>query len=407
MRNWKSVYLKDIVISANTGLDAIKRAPIVEKETGVKCLRIQDISQKKPFGSWGNTLVTSENFEKFRLREDEIIMARTCSTGLNFFVKNNLDAVFNNGLVRIRSDKSKVASKYLYYLFMTRDFIGHIDSISGGTSVQLNMQIGDLLTYNTLLPTLPEQERIVDVLGSLDDKIDLLHRQNKTLEEMAETLFRQWFEKVEVHESTIVSTIEDIATVQNGYSFKSSEFIPEGPDTIEVLKMGHISADGGLRPSPKKDFVKRKDKYEKWILKKRDIILAMTDMKDNVVILGVPALIDHDNKYVLNQRVARIFLNDNSPFEDILILYMQMKEKNFISELQSKGNTGVQVNLGTDTIRQTKLVVPAKEFQKEIMPQLESIFNKLDHNSNHVQQLETLRDTLLPKLMSGTVSVNN
>jgi type I restriction enzyme S subunit len=123
------------------------------------------------------------------------------------------------------------------------------------------------------------------------------------------------------------------------------------------------------------------------------------------VILGVPALIDHDNKYVLNQRVGRIFLQENSLIESILILYMQMKEKNFISELQSKGNSGVQVNLGTDTIRQTKIVVPTKENQKKILPQLNSIFDKLDHNRIQVQSLENLRDTLLPKLMCGNVII--
>ena len=298
-------------------------------------------------------------------------------------------------------DKNMVVPKYLFYQLTEIDFA----NMNVGSAVP-SMTVEILNDIDILLPSLPEQERIAEILSSLDDKIDLLHRQNKTLEEMAETLFRKWFENLENHESTSILNIEDVATVQNGYSFKSSEFITEQFDTIEVLKMGHISADGGLRPSPKKDFVKRCEKFEKWILNKRDIILAMTDMKDNVVILGVPALIDQDNKYVLNQRVGRIFLKENSAIDSILILYMQMKEKNFISELQSKGNSGVQVNLGTDTIRQTKIIVPAKEFQKEILPQVESIFDKLDQNRNHTQQLETLRDTLLPKLMSGLVTVN-
>ena len=306
----------------------------------------------------------------------------------------------------LRGKKDISNSDFVYYLSRWSDVRDFAEINLHGTSGRQRFPAEAFKELILTLPQLPEQESIAEVLSSLDDKIDLLHRNNKTLEELAETLFRQWFEKVENEESTTIKNIEEVAIVQNGYSFKSSEFITEQTDTIEVLKMGHISAEGGLRTSPKKDFVKRDEKYNKWILNKRDIILAMTDMKDNVVILGVPALIDQNNKYVLNQRVGRIFLNNESLVENILILYMQMKDKNFISELQSKGNSGVQVNLGTDTIRQTKVVVPSKDTQRKILPQLESIFDKLDHNRNQVQQLETLRDTLLPKLMSGVVRVS-
>ncbi|MBI5726736.1 MAG: hypothetical protein HY965_02715 [Ignavibacteriales bacterium] len=60
--------LGDYVVSANTGLDAIKRAPIVEYETGIKCLRIQDVSQHKPIKKWGHSKVEENNFKKFQLK---------------------------------------------------------------------------------------------------------------------------------------------------------------------------------------------------------------------------------------------------------------------------------------------------------------------------------------------------
>lgn len=313
-------------------------------------------------------------------------------------------ALLNQNAVRIRKN-GDINQLFIYYHLCNSSFQDYIINTAQGSANQASITLKDIFDYKLPLPPLPEQERIAEILSSLDDKIDLLQRQNKTLEEMAETLFRQWFENIEKDESSQIMNIEDVATVQNGYSFKSSDFVSEQLDTIEVLKMGHISAEGGLRQSPKKDFVKRNEKYNKWILNKRDIILAMTDMKDNVVILGVPALIDHDNKYVLNQRVGRIFLCQNSLIADILILYMQMKDKGFISELQSKANSGVQVNLGTDSIRQTKVLVPSLENQKLILPQLECIFNKLDLNRAQTRQLEILRDTLLPKIMSGEVRV--
>jgi type I restriction enzyme S subunit len=414
MNNWKETELSNIIEIINGY--AFKSQDF--KDHGIPIIKIKNV---KPQEIKLNELsyVDKETVigkEKWKINKGDILitMSGNRSDGspdswVGKVAEFNKDGVYylNQRLSILKPIVDYVNSTFLAYLLSSWDYQLELISLSNSSGGQANISPQIVKQLKVTLPSKVEQENIAEVLTSLDKKRDLLHRNNKTLEELAETLFRQWFESVENEDSTRLMDIADVATVQNGYSFKSSEFISEQLDTIEVLKMGHISTDGGLRPSPKKDFVKRSEKYNKWILNKRDIILAMTDMKDNVVILGVPALIDHDNKYVLNQRVGRIFLKENSLLESILILYMQMKEKNFISELQSKGNSGVQVNLGTDTIRQTKIVVPTKENQKKILPQLSSIFDKLEHNRVQVQSLENLRDTLLPKLMSGTVRVEN
>lgn len=180
--------LGDYVDTANTGLDAIKRAPIVEYETGIKCLRIQDVSQHKPIKKWGHSKVEEINFKKFQLKRDDIIMARTCSPGINYFVREDLPAVFNNGLVRIRAKKERVNPILLYYLFKTRDFIGHIDAISGGTSVQLNMQVGQLLSYEFSFPSIEKQNEIIESFIAFDNKIFENNNQIANLIELRDTL---------------------------------------------------------------------------------------------------------------------------------------------------------------------------------------------------------------------------
>jgi type I restriction enzyme S subunit len=92
--DWVEITLGDLVKSANTGLDAIKRAPIVEQETGIKCFRIQDASQKKEYYKWGNTKVEDRNFAKFQLKKGDILIARTGNTiGVHFLVKEDLNSV--------------------------------------------------------------------------------------------------------------------------------------------------------------------------------------------------------------------------------------------------------------------------------------------------------------------------
>ena len=193
MNDWQTVTLEDVMESINTGLDAIRRAPIVEHKTNLRCLRIQDISQNKPFDKWGYTEVKDSDFKKFQLVPNDIIMARTCSTGICYLVKKELPAVFNNGLARIRLKIEKVDPKFIYYVFKSKHFSGYIDGISGGTSVQLNMKIGDLLKYQFNLPPLSEQKEIARILSDLDKKIELNTQINQTLEQIAQALFKSWF----------------------------------------------------------------------------------------------------------------------------------------------------------------------------------------------------------------------
>ena len=135
--------------------------------------------------------------------------------------------------------------------------------------------------------------------------------------------------------------------------------------------------------------------------------MAMTDMKDNVVILGVPAMIYKCNHYVLNQRVACIFLKSNKKLLNQYFLYIQLKNKDNIAILQSKANSGVQVNLSTQTIKDIEVIVPPFKMQQEREASIVNLFDKSEKNISQIRTLEKLRDTLLPKLMSGEIRVDS
>ena len=188
-------------------------------------------------------------------------------------------------------------------------------------------------------------------------------------------------------------TIDQLMDVQNGYAFKSGEYVEEGQNTFEVLKMGHIEKGGGLRKSPKKDFVPKTENLKRWVLNKDDIVMAMTDMKDNVVILGVPAMIDRSNHYVLNQRVARLTIK-NRELADIGYIYNYLKWEEFLFGLQSKASSGVQVNLSTSAIKESIVKAPQLAEQKSIAAVLSSLDDKIDLLHRQNQTLEAMAATL-------------
>ena len=142
------VKLKDVIISANTGADAIQRAPIVDYNTGIKCLRIGDISNKRMYNDWGYTSVNEDNYKRYKLRKGNIIIARTGSTvGINKYIEKDYNAVYNNGLIRLVIDETKYNSRFIYYIIQMKEFRNYINGIAFGTTGQPNIQINDLLNF--------------------------------------------------------------------------------------------------------------------------------------------------------------------------------------------------------------------------------------------------------------------
>ncbi|WP_109077872.1 restriction endonuclease subunit S [Aggregatibacter kilianii] len=194
MSNWQTVTLEEVTESINTGLDAIRRAPIVEHKTNLRCLRIQDISQDKSFNEWGFTETKKSDYDKYKLISGDIIIARTGgSIGVNKLIRNDLESVFNNGLARIRVNKNFATPEFIYCVMQSINFKSHINAISSGTAAQPNMKVGDMSKFEFKLPPLNEQKKITETIFAFIDKIQLNTQINQTLEQIAQAIFKSWF----------------------------------------------------------------------------------------------------------------------------------------------------------------------------------------------------------------------
>ena len=134
--------------------------------------------------------------------------------------------------------------------------------------------------------------------------------------------------------------------------------------------------------------------------------MAMTDMKDNVAILGNTAVMAVDNQYLLNQRVG--LLRCNGKYEiSYPYIYLLTNSKDFLQDLRSRANSGVQVNLSSAAIKESSIIIPSRstniKFNQIVKPMFEITFK----NNMEIDRLTSLRDTLLPKLMSGELDVSN
>jgi type I restriction enzyme S subunit len=387
MSEWKQCKIEELVLSANTGLDAIKRAPIVNRNTGSKCLRIQDISQRKDYKDWGFTEVEQRNFDKFQLKKNDIIIARTGATvGVNLLIKNDLKSVFNNGLIRIRANEDICDSVFLFYNLRSTDYIGFIESISGGTSTQPNMQINALLSYEVLLPPIETQKSIASILSSLDDKIDLLHRQNITLEKMAETLFMQWFVE-EAKESWISKPLSSIANFLNGLACQK---FPSKNDMerLPVLKIKELSS--GITENSEWATTEVKPEY---IVKNGDVIFAWS--------ASLMVKIWDGQDCILNQHLFKVTSVDYPKW--FYLLWCKHHLDEFIAKAASHATTMGHIKRGD--LDEALVIVPSEDELKEMTLTFQPILDKFISNNNQIRTLTALRDNLLPKLMSGEIKI--
>ena len=302
-----------------------------------------------------------------------------------------------------------VLPKYLYYVMSLMD----LNNYNEGTTIpSLRTETLNRLEFD--IPSLVEQETILSCLNPIDEKIALNNAINNNLEQQAQLLFKSWFVDFEPFNGTMPSDwevvpFEKIVDFQNGYAFKSKELLNEpSSDCYQVFKQGHIARGGGFIPDGTKSWYPKKlaSKLERFVLKKGDILMAMTDMKDNVAILGNTAIMPIDNEYIVNQRVGHLRVNGYKgityPF-----IYLLTNSTDFLIDLRSRANSGVQVNLSSAEIKASQTVLPSEKvntaFSEITLPMFEAIISNQLEN----QRLAQLRDALLPKLMSGELDVSD
>lgn len=349
-----------------------------------------------------------DKLEKFLLAKGDILIAMTGNHPqaetqvVGDVSKYKLDekALLNQrvGKLVVKDDSSL---DFFYYLFKNDDVRNLLANKSSGSANQANISKADILGLNVNMPNPNEQAAIAEVLSSLDDKIDLLHRQNKTLEQLAETLFKQWF--TERAEGKPLIALEELVDTINGVSYKSSEL---NPSKVGMVSLKSFDRKGGFRNDGFKEFT---GKYkEKQIVEQGDLIVAHTDITQKAEVIGNPALVIGDSKYdtlVISMDLVKVV--PKVDWVSIEFLYYLMKTKEFKGHCEGNANGSTVIHLSKRAIPTFEFAQPEEDKVVEFTRQARNIIQKSFSNHSQIKTLTQLRDSLLPKLMSGEMRVNN
>ena len=379
--------LCDVTNSANTGADAIKRAPIINVNTGLRCLRIGDISQKRNYSEWGFTKTTEDDYKQYKLEKNDIIIARTGNTiGVNCFIEKDMESVYNNGLIRIKADTDKIIPKFMYYIIRSTDCQNYIQSIAFGTSTQPNMKIQEFLNYEFEYYNKDIQSKIVSIIDSIDKKIELNNSINNNLEQQAMALFNNYFPY----------KIDDL--LPNNWRIGTLGEIIELHDSKRIPLSGQDRAQMQNKIYPYYGAASLMDYVDNYIFDGIYLLLG----EDGTVVdnNGMPILQYVWGKFWVNNHAHIISGKCSYNVESLYLLFKQTPIKSIITG-------AVQAKISQANLKALNVVIPPESLLIEFNSKIENLFALIRMNKDENRQLTQLRDTLLPKLMSGEIDVAN
>jgi type I restriction enzyme S subunit len=343
--------------------------------------------------------IYSDSLKKYVIEKGDLLISLTGNhpeletqvVGLISKYKLGVNAFLNQRVAKLFSkSESYFSNNYLYYFLKDKDTHQYLASQSSGSANQANISKTDIENIPISLPPIEEQNIIASILSSLDDKIDLLHRQNKTLEQLAETLFRQWFVE-EAEESWEEFRLYDCIELIGGGTPKTENFsFWNGP--IPWLSGGDIASNH-------KGFVLETEKYisesglqnsSTKLIPKFSTVISARGTVGKYCLLSEPMTFSQSN-YGITPKFDGCFF-----FTYLLIAYS-------VDELQAAAYGSVFDTITTNTFKEHKIQLPVKSEIIKFEESIKSYFEKMLVNETQIQTLTKTRDSLLPKLMNGEV----
>lgn len=371
MAEWKETRLSEITTKIGSGATPTGGSNAYLGQ-GISLIRSQNVLDLE-FTDDGLAFISDEQADGLKnvtIQEEDVLLnitgdsvARVCKVPSSF-----LPARVNQHVAIIRADKKKTTPDYLlYYLHSIKEHLLTLSEV-GATRRALTKAVIENLDIT--LPPLPEQEAIAEVLSSLDDKIDLLHRQNKTLEAMAEALFRQWFVE-EAQEGWEEGKIEDLLDIVYGKALKEEDRSGSGYPVV-----GSSGVVGY---------------HSEYFVHGPGIVIGRKGTLGKVIYL-------FENFYPID---TTFYIQSKVGSNNLLFEYFLLKTLNFGEMNSDSAVPGLNRNIALST----DIIVPPINFIKKFNEYCNPLFSKIKTNQSQIRTLTQLRDTLLPKLMSGEVRV--
>lgn len=397
---WK---LKDLTVDGK-GSYGIGAPAVPYQEDKLTYLRITDINDDGSLNFSDLKSVDAEDAEKYILKENDIVFARTGnSTGRSYFYeKQHGTFVYAGFLIKFSLDPNKVNPRILKYYTHSKPYFDWVNSFdTGATRGNINAK-----TYGDMeieLPSRKVQDKIVSILSSLDRKIELNNKINADLEEMAQAIFKNWFVDFEpfkdgkfvdselgmIPEGWKVGRLTEIASYMNGLAMQ--KFPPENnEDSLPVLKIKELG-QGFCGTDSDRCSCNIKDECK---IHNGDVIFSWSGTLLVDVWCG--------GDCGLNQHLFKVTSKDYPKW--FYYYWTKHHLQEFIHIAKDKAVTMGHIKRGH--LEEAMVAIPDNDSMEKAHELFEPILSKMISLRLENSRLSLLRDTLLPRLMSGELEVS-
>lgn len=362
---------------------------------GIKWVSIKDMGNTGKYISQTSEFLTADAIKKFNIPiipAGTLLMSFKLTVGRLGFTE--YDTCSNEAIAQLPiKDPDIVDKNYLYYYLKNFNF----GSLSSTSSIATAVNSKTVKNISVSLPPLDRQKKIANILGSLDEKIELNRRMNETLEQLGQTIFRYHFiANPEVKNWPIVKVGDILSELQSGSRPKGGAVELGVPSIGAENIIGLGKYDYSKEKYISEDFF---NKLSRGIVNSEDVLLYKDGAyvgKKSLFMNGFP-----HKKCAVNEHV--FILRTNPKLRSQFFLYFWLDQSSITKKIIDAGVKAAQPGINQSNVNSLPILLPpeesVKKFDNEISPIMEMIFSNAVE-SNH---LATFRDALLPKLISGEI----
>lgn len=403
---WKSCKIGDVV-SVRRGSSP---RPIKDyvSETGMPWVKIADATKDQTrFINFTSEFIKEEGIEKsVVVNPGDLIVSNSATPGLPKFM--NIKACVHDGWL-VFDSYNGILKDFLYYYFIV--IRGRLVNQANG-SVFKNLKTDIVRNFDINLPDLETQEKIVKILSQIDKKIETTIKINKNLEQLIKYIYINWFEEFEPFKDKDFYDTK-LGSIPVGWDVKPlQEFIKfqEGPG---IRNWQYVEEDGinflNIRCIQNNDLVldtanmiskeEANGKYAHFMLNEWDLVISSSGT------LGRYAIVREEHlPLCLNTSIIRF--TPMHSFDHYAYVYSYLTSRGFYHYLLTMGSGSVQLNFGPTHLKQIDLIVPPENILKKYNDLIFPLIEQMVTIKSEISKLTKLRDTLLPKLMSGEIDVS-
>lgn len=388
---WKTVMLQEIVSKLGDGLHG---SPEYDINGEYFFINGNNLIDGKIVIKESTQRVSEKEYLKYRKELND----RTILLGINGTIGNV--ALYNGEKCILGKSAcyfnviNSVNKEYIKYVIKDKTFQSYIENFANGSTI-MNVSLKVVREHEFSLPPLQEQTAIASILSSLDDKIDLLQSQNKTLEQLAETLFRQWFVE-EAEESWKVEKLGRVFDIGIGRTppRKEQHWFTLNPNDVKWVSIKDMGTSGIYIDTVSEYLTPQAvEQYSVPVIPENTVMLSFK--------MTIGRLAISTEKMASNEAIAHFKQKEGSfLFPEFLYLFLRT-----YSWVELGSTSSIVESINSQMIKEIEMAIPDEQKLNAFKDLIKPYFDKIRTNQTQIRTLTQTRDTLLPKLMSGEVRV--